>query len=162
MNISFIRADIVKDEEFEKLINLEKEVFSKSDRFLENTTWCDEEHFEVWWVLREKACVGYIVLYRELIINWEENSSRKDRGYLYIGCTAILPEYRGLGIGKKIKMWQIRYAKREGFKKIQTCCRKSNLRMIGINKRFGFIEKNIIPHLHEDPAEDAIILEYTL
>lgn len=162
MRIRFVRADI--DEDYEKIFDFEKRIFRKSDRFWQSTykSWGKTGRLEVWWVLNGQTYVGYAMFYRDLDAFWKKDRGRNDKRYLYIGSTAILPEYQGRGIGKKIKMWQIRYAKKHGIKKIQTCCRISNLRMIGINKKYGFKEKATEEGYYEKPAEDALVLEYTV
>jgi ribosomal-protein-alanine N-acetyltransferase len=80
-------------------------------------------------------------------------------GYLHIVSTGVLPEARGRGLGRKQKEWQIEYAQALGFEVIVTNIRRSNARMIHLNRQFGFEVRQIHSGFYEDPKEDAIVME---
>jgi ribosomal protein S18 acetylase RimI-like enzyme len=85
------------------------------------------------------------------------------RGSLYIPTTGILPRFRGNGFGDLLKCWQIAYARRHGFTRIVTNCRKCNRPMIELNKKFGFkIIRRPKAMYYEDPPEPTIVMELRL
>ena len=91
----------------------------------------------------------------------EDAQNTPQAGTLYIQSTGLLPEYRGKGLGTRIKAWQIEYAKQNGFRRIVTNCRASNAAMISINKKFGFQPTRTTPDYYED-GEATVVLELLL
>jgi ribosomal protein S18 acetylase RimI-like enzyme len=91
----------------------------------------------------------------------EDAQNTPQAGALYIQSTGLLPEYRGKGLGTRIKAWQIEYAKQNGFRRIVTNCRESNAAMISLNKKFGFQLTRTTPDYYED-GEATVVLELLL
>jgi ribosomal protein S18 acetylase RimI-like enzyme len=81
---------------------------------------------------------------------------------LYIATTGILPAFQGMGFGKLMKLWQIAYARRRGFKRITTNSRQSNKAMIALNRQFGFRRVRTLRGYYEDPKESAILMALDL
>ena len=84
------------------------------------------------------------------------------RGSLYIASTGILPRLQGRGLGAVLKTWQIAYARCHGFTRILANTRKSNLRMIGLNRKFGFRVVRITRGYYHDPVEATVVMELRL
>jgi ribosomal protein S18 acetylase RimI-like enzyme len=64
-------------------------------------------------------------------------------------------------MGKRIKEWEIEYARRNGFRRIATNCRESNAAMISINEKFGFRAIRRTPRYYED-GEATVVMELLL
>jgi ribosomal protein S18 acetylase RimI-like enzyme len=82
-------------------------------------------------------------------------------GTLYIQSTGLLPEFRGRGLGSRVKEWQIEYARRNGFVRMVTNCRESNVAMIAINERFGFRAIRKTAGYYSD-GEATVVMELVL
>jgi len=82
-------------------------------------------------------------------------------GTLYIQSTGLLPEFRGQGLGSRVKEWQIEYARRNGFARMVTNCRESNAAMIAINERFGFRAIRKTEGYYAD-GEATVVMELVL
>ncbi len=82
-------------------------------------------------------------------------------GTLYIQSTGLLPQYRGQGLGHRIKAWQIEYAKQNAFRPIVTNYRETNSPMISINNKFGFQPIRTTPAYYED-GEATVVMELLL
>lgn len=91
----------------------------------------------------------------------EDAQNTPQPGTLYIQSTGLLAQYRGLGLGHRLKAWQIEYARQNGFRRIVTNCRESNTAMISINKKFGFQPIRTTPDYYED-GEATVVLELLL
>lgn len=71
---------------------------------------------------------------------------------------AVLPEYRGKKIGKKLMTRQIKDSIVAGAVKMTLEVRVSNLTAISLYKKIGFIEAGLRKKYYEDNNEDAIIM----
>ena len=91
----------------------------------------------------------------------EDAQNTPQSGTLYIQSTGLLPQYRGQGLGQRVKAWQIDYARQNGFRRVVTNCRESNAAMISINKKFGFRFTRTTPDYYED-GEATVVLELLL
>lgn len=60
---------------------------------------------------------------------------------LHTGLTGVKASFRGQGIAKALKITALRFAKAQGFSKIFTDNDTSNVEMIAINDRLGFIRQ---------------------
>jgi len=110
---------------------------------------------------RVAGCAAFIhdVEFQEDLRGDGENAAQP--GTVYIQSTGLLRAYRGRGLGKRIKEWEIEYAKRNGFRRIVTNCRESNAAMIAINKKFGFRAIRSTPEYYED-GETTVVMELDL
>lgn len=157
MALEFRRA--VVPEEIGELRRLDLEIFGK-DAF-------DEElwlSLEPYWILVDGAVIGCAAFaldteFQEDLREDDENVPR--RGTLYIQTTGLLRPYRGHGLGKRIKEWQIEYARRNGFGRVLTNCRESNAAMIAINEKYGFRTIRTTPGYYED-GEATVVMELIL
>ena len=61
-----------------------------------------------------------------------------DPATLYQGFTGTRPEYRGRGVARALKLAVIEYARREGYRRIETTNDSTNERMWGLNRALGF------------------------
>ena len=91
----------------------------------------------------------------------DDGENAPQPGTLYIQSTGLLPEFRGRGLGPRIKAWEIEYARQNGFRRMVTNCRQSNTRMISINEKFGFRPVRTTPNYYED-GEATVVLELLL
>jgi ribosomal protein S18 acetylase RimI-like enzyme len=115
--------------------------------------WFDREYWSVcesWWMIVDGKKVGCCAF---------EHGAR---GWLYITTTGILPEFRGVGLGSLLKGWQLAYARQRGFKRIITNTRKSNVAMIGLNRKFGFKIVQTKANYYRDPVEATVVMELRL
>lgn len=134
--------------ELNDLIAFDRRIFSASDRF-------DAEYWrrcESWWLLAAGAKVGCCAF---------EKSARGGRT-LYIATTGILPKYQRQGFGQLMKAWQIAYAQRRGYRRLVCHSRESNLRMIALNRRFGFHVARRLPGYYTEPDEPGLLMELRL
>ena len=119
---------------------------------------------ESYWILvdaRVAGCAAFIhdADFQEDLRDDEENTPQP--GTLYIQSTGLLPQYRGQGLGHRIKAWQIEYARQNGFRRIVTNCRETNSAMISINKKYGFQPIRTTPAYYED-GEATVVMELLL
>jgi ribosomal protein S18 acetylase RimI-like enzyme len=112
---------------------------------------------ESYWAIADGKTVGCTAFGQNI-----DYDDRPRPGCLYISSTSVLPEFQGQGFGKKQKEWQIEYAKQNGFQVIVTNMRQSNERIIGLNERFGFQRRKVVPNCFSAPAEAAVVMELDL
>ncbi len=130
--------------------------------------WFDEEdwrEYETWWMIVSGRKVGCCAFAPHVEFQEDLNGSTDNQrcpGCLYIVSTGILPAWQGLGLGDLLKCWQISYARHRGFKRIITNTRKSNRRMIRLNKKFGFRIVRTTSRYYSGPAEATVVLELRL
>src|ERR1700720_2208163 len=157
MMLEFRRAGVPEDGA--ELWNMDVEIFGK-DAFAPEY-WLSLESY---WIVADgqvAGCAAFIrdVEFQEDLPGDRENAAQP--GTVYIQRTGLLPEYRGRGLGTRIKAWQIEYAKRNGFRRMLTNCRESNAAMISINKKFGFRPIRSTPGYYED-GEATVVMELIL
>jgi len=157
MMLDFRRA--VLPEDGPELWNMDVEVFGK-DAFAPE----DWLSLESYWIVvdgRVAGCAAFIpdVEFQEDLRGDGENAAQ--RGTLYIQSTGLLRAYRGRGLGKRIKEWEIEYARRNGFRRIVTNCRESNAAMISINEKYGFRAIRSTRGYYED-GEATVVMELVL
>jgi ribosomal protein S18 acetylase RimI-like enzyme len=157
MMLEFRRA--VLPEDGAELWKMDVEIFGK-DAFAPE----DWLSLESYWIVVDgqvAGCAAFIpdVEFQEDLRGDGENAAQ--RGTLYIQSTGLLRAYRGLGLGKRIKEWEIEYARRNGFRRIVTNCRESNAAMISINEKFGFRAIRSTPGYYED-GEATVVMELVL
>lgn len=119
---------------------------------------------ESYWIVvdgRVAGCAAFIhdVEFGEDLLGDGENVEQ--RGTLYIQSTGLRREYRGQGLGTRVKEWQIEYARRNGFRRMVTNCRESNAAMIAINERSGFRAIRKTPGYYAD-GEATVVMELML
>lgn len=71
---------------------------------------------------------------------------------------AVLPEYRGQGIGKLIMASLIVYAEKQGAKRMTLEVRASNEVAKDLYRQFGFVAAGLRKNYYTDSNEDAIIM----
>jgi len=157
MLLEFRRA--VLPEEAPDLWKLDVAIFGK-DAF-QPEDWLSLESY---WIVADgqvAGCAAFIrdVEFQEDLREDERNAARP--GTVYIQSTGLLPEFRGRGLGTRIKAWQIEYAKRNGFRRMLTNCRESNAAMISINEKYGFRAIRSTPGYYED-GEATVVMELVL
>ncbi len=111
---------------------------------------------------RKAGCCAFQrdIDFQEDIREDRENIVRE--GSLYIVTTGILPAFQGLGLGRLMKAWQVSYARRHGFSRMVTNTRKSNKRMIALNRNFGFRVIRTTPAYYSNPPEATAVMELML
>jgi GNAT superfamily N-acetyltransferase len=157
MMLEFRRT--VLPEEASELWKMDFAIFGK-DAFRQE----DWLSLESYWVVvdgRVAGCAAFIhdVEFQEDLREDGENDAQA--GTVYIQSTGLLRAYRGQGLGKRIKEWQIEYARRNGFRRVVTNCRESNAAMISINEKFGFRAIRNTPGYYED-GEATVVMELVL
>jgi ribosomal protein S18 acetylase RimI-like enzyme len=161
MRTVFQRAPVPED--LRSLILFDHKAFHNypSDWF-DRQAW---EECEAWWMVingKKAGCCAFQQHrdFREDIR--EDGTNPYLRGSLYIVTTGILPEYRGRGLGRLLKCWQIAYARQHGFLRIVTNTRKQNRAMIGLNESVGFRIIRTTPHYYQAPDEATVVMELQL
>ena len=142
-------------DDLEALQRLDQQIFSEYpvDLFTAED-WLD---FDSYWMLENGLIVGCASFLADVDYDF---SSRP--GYIHIVTTGILPEFRGRGLGRKQKEWQIENARSRGFQVMVTNMRQSNRRMIRLNESMGFRFRLLAPAYYPDPPEDAVVMELQL
>ena len=140
MQTEFRKA--VLPQEIRSLLAFDRKVFPAADRF-DAAYWSEVES---WWLIADRTKVGCCAF-------------EKKKNSLYISTTGILPRFQHGGFGKLFKSWQIAYARYHGFKRVTTHCRRSNTRIIRLNRQFGLRVVKTIPNYYSEPAESAVLME---
>jgi ribosomal protein S18 acetylase RimI-like enzyme len=159
MKTLFRQADPKK--EAKTLARFDRNIFADyKDDWFDADDWAD---YECWWMIINGHKVGCVAFKRHS----DFQESRTDdtprrRGSLYIASTGILPRFRGMGFGDLMKRWQIAYGRFHSFKRIVTNCRRSNRRMIGLNRKHGFKVIRVTPGYYEGPSEAVVAMELRL
>jgi GNAT superfamily N-acetyltransferase len=143
------------------LREIDVRIFGENDAF-EEDYWLGLESY---WIVADGQIAGstafsHHVDFQEDVRQDEENVPQE--GTLYLETTGILSEYRRKGLGAWVKIWQIEYARRNGFERIVTNCRESNSKMISINQRYGFKVMRITPAYYGEPVESTVVMELLL
>jgi GNAT superfamily N-acetyltransferase len=157
MMLEFRRAKV--PEEVDELRRVDVEIFGK-DAF-EEELWFSVEPY---WIVVDgqvAGCAAFVhdVDFAEDLREDDENVPR--RGTVYIQTTGLLREYRGKGLGQRIKEWEIAYAQRNGFGRVVTNCREGNAAMIAINEKYGFRPIRRTPGYYWD-GEATVVMELVL
>jgi ribosomal protein S18 acetylase RimI-like enzyme len=157
MVLEFRRA-MLPEEAFD-LWKLDVEIFG-NDAFAPG----DWLSLESYWVVVDgqvAGCAAFVhdVEFQEDLRGDGENAAQA--GTLYIQSTGLLRDYRGRGLGNRVKEWQIEYARQNGFRRMVTNCRESNAAMIAINEKYGFRAIRRTPGYYED-GEATIVMELVL
>lgn len=71
---------------------------------------------------------------------------------------AVLPEYRGMGVGTGLLKEMIGYASERGILDITLEVRESNKGAIHLYRKFGFENVGIRKNFYEKPTENAVIM----
>lgn len=161
MRTEFRRAPVPDD--LRSLIVFDHKAFHEypADWF-DRETW---EDCEAWWMLINGRKVGCCAFQRHRDFREDINQDGTNpylHGSLYIVTTGILPEARGLGLGRLLKCWQISYARHHRFSRMVTNTRQHNHAMISLNRSFGFRTIRTTPHYYEAPDEPTVVMELRL
>jgi GNAT superfamily N-acetyltransferase len=154
MKVSFGKA--VLPGEKERLVAFDHKVFRRADWFRSG----DWDRYESYWMLVNGRKVGCCAFERNSDFDNSDNSVAPEGSSLYIASTGILPQHRGKGFGVRFKRWQIAWARRHGFTRIVTNCRRSNRAIIRLNEKFGFhIVQTTTDNYYRQPPEPAVVME---
>ena len=143
MRIQFRKA--ILPGELGSLLAFDRKVFPRPDCF-DRAYW---KTVESWWLLigaQKAGCCAF----------------EKQDDALYIATTGILPNFQNRGLGALLKSWEIAYARYHGFNRVITNCRKTNTRMIALNRKFGFRIVRTIPRYYVEPTDSAVLMELRL
>ena len=148
--ISYEQADVAS--EMSDLLRFDRKIFHAypGDVFSKRE-WLE---FDVYWMVVDGKKVGCSAFKA----NFDYDDKRKS-GCLFIASTGIVPEMQGYGLGRRMKQWQIEYAKRNGFKVLQTNMRQSNHEIIGLNNALGFGITRVHRGYYPKPPEAAVVME---
>jgi ribosomal protein S18 acetylase RimI-like enzyme len=119
---------------------------------------------ESYWVMVDGQIAGCVAFIHDVDFGEDlsgDGENVEQRGTLYIQSTGLLKGFRGRGLGKRVKEWQIEYARHNGFARVVTNCRESNAAMIGINEKFGFRPIRKTEGYYAD-GEATVVLELRL
>ncbi len=103
----------------------------------------------------DAGTVFYVARLNNAVVGYMGLSKIAGEGY--VTNIAVLPEYRQLGIGKKILQYAIENSKDE-LEFISLEVRTSNTAAISLYEKFGFKNVGIRKRFYTDPTEDAIIM----
>jgi len=159
MKTEFKKA--VLPDEISSLKAFDRRVFSSSDAF-DTAEW---ENYEAYWMVVNGTKVGCCAFERHVDFQddiTEVGNNPPLQGSLYISTTGILPEFQGKGFGQLLKAWEVSYARYHGFTRIITDVRKSNLKMIRLNRRFNFQVIRTTRRYYTDPVESTCVMELLL
>ena len=151
MAIEFRKARL--PEEMDELLAFDARVFGEyPDDLFGPEDW---ELYESYWMLADGVTVGC-----SAFLEGFDYDGRPRPGCLFIASTGILPGFQGKGLGRKLKEWQIGYARARGCAAIVTNSRESNERMIRLNESLGFTVRGLHPNYYRNPDEAAVVMEY--
>lgn len=153
MNLEFRRA-IVPDE-IDELCGFDRRAFASFPADLFDAE--DWAQFVSHWMIVDGEIVGCSAM-----VHNKDFDETARPGSLWIASTGVAPEQRRKGFGKILKQWQIQYAKENGFRVIVTNMRQSNIPIIKLNEKLGFIKRELCQGYYSDPLEDAIVMELEL
>ena len=152
MKVTFKKAVLPDDKA--RLVAFDREVFKRADWFSPD----DWDAYESYWMIVSGKRVGCCAFQPDAAFG-----ERLCLRSVYIATTGILPEFRGKRLGEKFKRWQVRWARRHGFTRMVTNCRKSNQAIIRLNEKFGFRVLRITAgNYYHRPAERAVVMELKL
>jgi ribosomal protein S18 acetylase RimI-like enzyme len=157
MRIEFRKARIPA--EIKALVRFDKRVFG-ADCFADEM-WAS---CEAWWMTLGGRRIGCCAFEMDADFEGDERKGgpRRRVGSLYIASTGIVAEFRGCGLGKVMKAWQVAYARRLGYRRIVTNSRKSNEAMIALNRQFGFRKVRTVAGYYDEPKEGAVVMELVI
>jgi ribosomal protein S18 acetylase RimI-like enzyme len=145
--------------EIRSLMAFDRKIFPPADRF-DAVYWATCESY---WLIAGKTKVGCCAFEKHVDFNDSFADVAPHRqGSLYISTTGILPRFQNRAFGPLFKSWQIAYARYHGFNRIITNCRRSNARMIALNKKLKFRIVRTIPRYYHEPVESAVLMELLL
>ena len=157
MRVEFRKAAL--PEEAAELWKLDVQIFG-ADAFAPE----DWLSLESYWIIAEGRVAGCTALIHDVEFGEDllgDGENVAQLGTLYIQSTGLRREYRGQGLGSRVKEWQIEYARRNGFGRVVTNCRESNAAMITINERFGFRPIRKTAGYYPD-GEATVVMELVL
>ncbi len=157
MRVEFRRAEAPR--EVRSLMAFDRKVFGEADWFAA-AQW---REYESYWMLVDGRKAGCCAFERDRDFRHdlgEDDVARK--GSLHITSSGISPEYQGQGFGTLMKAWQVAFGRRNGFTRMITTTRKSNARMIALNKKFGFRVLRVTSGYHRAPVEPTVVMELRL
>lgn len=157
MRVEFRRAEVPR--EVRALVAFDRKVFRYADWFAP-AQW---REYESYWMLLGGRKVGCCAFAREQDFRDDLREGDPPRaGSLHITSSGILPRYQGQGLGTLMKAWQVAFARHYGFARMVTTTRQSNVRMIALNKKFGFRVIRTTPGYYRDPVEPTVVMELRL
>ena len=145
--------------EVRALLVFDRKVFGSADAYSAEM-W---RAYESYWMFVDGKKVGCCAFERDH--DFRDDLGESDpplKGTLHITSTGLLPKYQGLGLGTLMKAWQVAFARRHGFTRLVTASRKSNVRMIALNKKFGFQAIRVTPRYYREPVEAILVQELKL
>ena len=150
----------VLPKEVRSLAAFDRKVFSAADVF-PPSYW---KQCEAWWMLIDGRKAGCCAFQRDTDFTEDLTftDNPKSKGTLYIATTGLLPKYQGQGFGALLKAWEVAYARRHGFRRIVTNPRKKNVRMIELNRQFGFMIVRTTPRYYAEPTDATVVMELLL
>ena len=154
MRIEFLPAVLPGD--LRRLMAFDRRVFPPADLF-DAAYWRECEN---WWMLVDGVRVGCCAFQRN--IEAARGGERPRKGSAYVATTGILPKFRGRGLGRLMKTWQMAWAVNNGFRRLVGVTRRSNKAMIRLNKSCGARAIRTIPHYYSDPDEAGLVMELKL
>ncbi len=154
MKTEFRRAILPK--EVRALLAFDRKIFPAADRF-DTVYWATCESY---WLIVGNTKVGCCAFEKHVDFHDNNDIAPRRKGSLYISTTGILPKFQNQGFGALLKSWEIAYARYHGFNRVITTCRRSNARMIKLNREFGFRKVRTCPGYY--PEESAVLMELLL
>jgi len=145
-NLPEIEIDLMRVEDLEEILEIEKRSFTNPWSKYAFLSELNENRFATYIVIRAD---GKIIGYGGMWIIFDE---------AHVTNVAVLPEYRGMGIGELIMRTLIDLAKKRGAVKMTLEVRKSNHVAQNLYTKLGFQPTGIRRGYYSDNNEDAIIM----
>lgn len=135
----------MSEADLEQLAELEKRCFSEcwSYRLLEQGLYSP---YDVYYVFEQE---GDVFGYANLRVLAGEGEVER---------IAVLPQYRGKGVGRKLMDAMVRYAVSEGVSALNLEVRESNETAIRLYRSYGFEQIAVRKDYYHNPAEHAVIM----
>lgn len=157
----------VMPDEMDLLCEFDQNIFG-NDGFDTPDLW---EGLEIYFILLNQEIVGSLAFrHHSDVSEGYEAEYPYLHNSLYLVSIGILPEKQARGIGSMAMTWLIDYVNKyahsqragDGFRRIVSNARKSNLPSLRLHQKFCFEIIRTIPGYYEDPNEDATVFELKL
>lgn len=133
------------------------------DAFFGSDVWLNPS-VETHWIIVDGAKAGFTTfqLHRTVADTYDQDELH-EVGTMYILVVALKPEFRGKGLGTRVKQWHIEHARKHGdIQKLVSNHRVSNTASYRFNLKAGYVLVGVKPGYYPSPREDSNVMEFVL